>query len=171
MGKWNDTDEPLAYLVTFRTYGTWLHGDQRGSVSRHRNKYGSSKLKFEPVLIEKNKDRMTREPVKLNGRQRASIRAAIRETCRIRGWTLLAVNIRTNHVHAVVSATLSNSFRVLNALKANSTRGMRLRRLWTDDKSPWVDKRSTRFLWNEESISAACDYVLNGQGDDLPDFD
>ncbi|HEX9659180.1 MAG TPA: hypothetical protein VGA18_02730, partial [Rhodothermales bacterium] len=23
---------PLAYLITFTTYGTWLHGDERGSV-------------------------------------------------------------------------------------------------------------------------------------------
>ena len=23
---WNDTDMPLAYLITFRCYGTWLHG-------------------------------------------------------------------------------------------------------------------------------------------------
>jgi len=25
---------PLAYLITFRSYGTWLHGDERGSVDR-----------------------------------------------------------------------------------------------------------------------------------------
>src|SRR6185369_556860 len=29
---WNDTDIPLAYLITFRSYGTWLHGDDRGSI-------------------------------------------------------------------------------------------------------------------------------------------
>ena len=29
---WNDTDTPLAYLITFRSYGTWLHGDERGST-------------------------------------------------------------------------------------------------------------------------------------------
>jgi REP element-mobilizing transposase RayT len=170
MGKWNDTDEPLAYLITFRTYGTWLHGDERGSVSRHRNKYGTKKLPHETIWIAKNTSRMTRDAVKLDARQRASVRAAIRETCKVRDWALLAVNIRTNHVHAVVSAALSNSGRVLNALKANSTRLMRVRRLWAYDRSPWADKGSTRFLWNEESVSAACNYVLNGQGEDLPEF-
>ena len=29
--------EPLAYLITFRTYGTWLHGDSRGSTDRDHN--------------------------------------------------------------------------------------------------------------------------------------
>ena len=26
---WNDTDIPLGYLITFRCYGTWLHGNKR----------------------------------------------------------------------------------------------------------------------------------------------
>jgi hypothetical protein len=26
-------------------------------------------------------------------------------------------------------------------------------------------------LWNEKSVARAIDYVLYGQGDDLPDFD
>ena len=32
---------PLAYLITFRTYGTWLHGDARGSVDREHNVFGT----------------------------------------------------------------------------------------------------------------------------------
>ena len=27
-------DAPLAYFISFRTFGTWLHGDRRGSVDR-----------------------------------------------------------------------------------------------------------------------------------------
>jgi hypothetical protein len=38
---WNDTDLPLAYLVTSRCYGTWLHGDNRGSIARFQNRYKS----------------------------------------------------------------------------------------------------------------------------------
>ncbi|HWY68950.1 MAG TPA: hypothetical protein VNX88_09810 [Terriglobales bacterium] len=34
-------DIPLAYLITFRCYGTWLHGDERGSIDRHQNQYQS----------------------------------------------------------------------------------------------------------------------------------
>ncbi|MDQ3490280.1 MAG: hypothetical protein M3449_04330 [Acidobacteriota bacterium] len=37
MTTWNDTDIPLAFLTTFRTYGTWLHGDKRGSIDRFHN--------------------------------------------------------------------------------------------------------------------------------------
>lgn len=33
---------PLAYLITCRCYGTWLHGDARGSVDREHNGPGTS---------------------------------------------------------------------------------------------------------------------------------
>jgi hypothetical protein len=35
------SDGPLAYLITFPTYGTWLHGDERGSVDRDHNLPGT----------------------------------------------------------------------------------------------------------------------------------
>jgi hypothetical protein len=45
---WNDTDMPLAYLITFRSYGTWLHGDQRGSIDRFHNRYKSPYIEPNP---------------------------------------------------------------------------------------------------------------------------
>ena len=38
----------VAFLIRFRTYGTWLHGDARGSVDRLHNRYGSPKLPPNP---------------------------------------------------------------------------------------------------------------------------
>jgi hypothetical protein len=35
---------PLAYLITFRTYSTWMHGHDRGSVDRKHNVYGTPRL-------------------------------------------------------------------------------------------------------------------------------
>jgi hypothetical protein len=60
---------------------------------------------------------------------------------------------------------------VLNALKANATRQLRQDGLWSRASSPWADKGSKRMLWSEESVARAIDYVLNRQGEDLPDFD
>src|SRR6266446_2234497 len=40
----DDNEIPLAYLITFRCYGTWLHGDERGSMDRKRNKYGAARI-------------------------------------------------------------------------------------------------------------------------------
>ena len=168
---WNDTDTPLAHLITFRTYGTWLHGDERGSVNRFRNTFRTRRLPSEQKWLEANKQRLKREIVTLNAQQRACVEKAIRETCRKRGWQLLAINVRTNHVHIVVSIGEQGSSRALNAFKANATRIMREEGCWLESGSPWVDKGSRRFLWNERSVERAINYVLNGQGDDLPDYD
>jgi REP element-mobilizing transposase RayT len=83
---------------------------------------------------------------------------------------LLAFNVRTNHVHTVVTADRKPG-RVLNAFKANATRQLREDGLWLHPFSPWSDRGSKLKLWNEQSVSRAIDYVLHGQGDDLPDFD
>ena len=42
---------PLAYLITVRCYGTWLHGDDRLSVDRHGlNIYGKGRRPANPRL-------------------------------------------------------------------------------------------------------------------------
>ena len=65
----------------------------------------------------------------------------------------------------------ANSKIVLVALKANATRQLRQDGLWAHDFSPWVRKGSRRNLWNEQSVARAIEYVLYGQGDELPDFE
>ena len=168
---WNDTDVPLAYFISFRCYGTWLHGDERGSVNRFRNKYKTRFLPKEDRWIETNGARMKAESVTLDARRRKCVEAAIRETCEKRGWGLIAFNVRTNHVHVVVRIGDKSPAVALNAFKANATREMRASGCWKSDKSPWSDKGSQRNLWNQKSVSRAIDYVINGQGHDLPDFD
>ena len=60
---------------------------------------------------------------------------------------------------------------MLNAFNANATRELRKDGLWMHPFSPWADKGSARNLWNEQSVARAIDYVMNGQGEELPDFD
>jgi REP element-mobilizing transposase RayT len=168
---WNDTDIPLAYLVTFRCYGTWLHGDERGSVNRFHNQYKSPYLPAEKKWIQTNRRRLRNEIVALNAEQRICVEKAIREACEIRCWDLQAINVRTNHVHTVVSIGANKPEIALNAFKANATRKMRESQCWQSEKSPWADKGSKRYLWNERSIELAIDYVISSQGGDLPDFD
>ena len=167
---WNNTETPLAYLISFRTYGTWLHGNQRGSIDRSHNRYNSPYLPANRDWHTFNQQILKTEPLILDARQRKSVKVAITETCNIRKWSLLANSVRTNHVHAVVTAE-TFAERVLNALKANATRQLRADGLWSHCFSPWADKGSSRRLWNEQSVARAIDYVLFGQGDELPDFD
>jgi len=123
---WNDTDTPLAYLITFRTRGTWLHGDERGSIDRYYNHYRSPYIPANPQWLGHNQQQLRAPPLILTARQRESIRTAIRDTCKFRKWSLLAQNVRTNHVHAVVSADRDSEL-VLVALKANANKTVKAR--------------------------------------------
>jgi hypothetical protein len=119
---WNDTDIPLAYFISFRTYGTWLHGDKRGSIDRFNSRYRSPYIAPNKNWRNHNEGLLKAKPLTLKARHRTSINKAIRETCDIRRWQLHAINVRTNHIHTVVAAGLKKPGIVLNALKANATR-------------------------------------------------
>jgi REP element-mobilizing transposase RayT len=166
----NDTDTPLAYFISFRTYGTWLHGDERGSIDRFHNRYREPYLPPNKLWQLHNREQLKQVPYVLGARERGSVTKAISDTCELRNWCLHALNVRTNHVHTVVTANCIPG-RVLNAFKANATRQLRADRLWPHRHSPWSERGSKRRLWNERSVANAIDYVLNGQGDDLPTFD
>ena len=168
---WNDTDTPLAYLITFRSYGSWLHGDARGCIDRFHNRYKSPYLEPNQRWHHHNARALESQPLILDASQRQSVDRAVRETCAFRKWHLHALNVRTNHIHTVVSIGSVSPERALSAFKANATRQMRQDGCWRQDQSPWAEKGSKRYLWNERSVAQAIEYVLNGQGDELPDFD
>jgi len=168
---WNDTDLPLGYLITFRCYGTWLHGDERGSIDRFHNRYKSPYLPRSDRRRDRSQQALKSEPVTLDARQRQGVDSAIREVCNVRRWSLHAINVRTNHVHVVVSIGTVEPERALNSFKAYATRWMRCDGNWRKEHSPWADKGSKRHLWNERSLALAIDYVLNGQGEDLPELE
>jgi REP element-mobilizing transposase RayT len=166
---WNDTNIPLAYFISFRTYGSWLHGDARGSIDRSHNAYRSPYLPKSATWHDHNQRQLKRKSFVLNAHCRRLVDASVRDTCAIGKWWLRALNVRTNHVHCVVSARKTASL-VLNALKANATRSLREAGQWDVPYSPWADKGSKRRLWNEQSVEKAIDYVMNRQGGPLPDF-
>jgi hypothetical protein len=97
--EFDQRNSPAGYLITFRCYGTWLHGDERGSVDRYHRRYSSPLLP--PSVQRTNHDRrlMKQSPVFLDRLQRTSAEWAIRSTCEIRKWILWTLNVRTNHIH------------------------------------------------------------------------
>ena len=163
-------DIPLAYLITFRSYGTWLHGDERGSVDRWHNYFGTPYFPANNARQGQNERRLKLAPITLYPEQRQSVAQAIRETCEIRAWMLRALNVRTNHVHTVLSANIGPEL-ILNALKGNATRQLRQSSRWNDPHSPWSDGGSRRYIWTELGLERAIDYVMNGQDGPIPELD
>jgi REP element-mobilizing transposase RayT len=167
---WDDNEAPLAFLITFRTFGTWLHGDERYSVDRHgKNFYGAPGIGPNENLVAKMAKDMRTSDFVLGGRERSVVDSAIRSVCKVRGYGLLALNVRTNHVHSVVSA-MKRPDLIMNAFKSNATYELRAAGLVSPDQIVWSRGGSTRYLWKPNHVDGAIEYVLYGQGDDLPKF-
>src|SRR4029434_7328482 len=128
----DDNEFPLAYLISFRTYGTWLHGDERGSTSRRRNKYDPPSIAPNPRLQGAELKQLQHPLIKLDARQRPVVEEAVREVCTKRKYWLRAINVRTNHVHSVVSAALKPE-PILQAFQAYATAKLRRVGLYTHD--------------------------------------
>ena len=111
------TGEPLAYLITFHTCGTWLHGDERGSVDRNHNRYATPQLIANTPRRRAESGRLAAPPLNLTAAMRSCVQTKIAEVCERKAWTLHELNVRTNHVHLVVSSAEPPE-RVLNVLKS-----------------------------------------------------
>ena len=157
---------PLAYFITFSCYGTWLHGSERGSVDREHNLPGTPYLVGDEQRERKEFADLKHPPVELDERQRRVVLDAIREVCRHRGWLLVALHLRTRHVHAVVSADATPE-KVMNDFKAYATRRLREAGLAGEEARVWTRHGSTRYLNDAPSVQAACAYVVEEQGEPL----
>jgi hypothetical protein len=157
--------DPLAYFLTWNTYGTWLPGDQRGWIEYRRGWQPP-----DPIRELEAAARMTEDACRLDWEQRKRVEVQIAETCQVRNWILHAVNCRTNHLHVVLSADCKPET-ARNQLKAWCTRRLKelddlrravnprlaLRENW------WAERGSQRYLNDEDSLEAAIRYVLEGQ--------
>ncbi len=167
---WDDNEGPLAYLITFRTYGTWLHGDERSSIDIHgQNVYGAPKVAPNKNLSALMTENQATDPFVLDGKQRGVVETAIRNVCEFRGYILMDINVRTNHAHSVV-ASQNKPETTLNAFKSNATRELCFAGLVLPTQRIWSRGGSTRYLWKPNHVEGAINYVLYGQGDDLPNF-
>src|SRR5687767_1105846 len=95
---------PLAYHITFGTYGTRLHGDDRGTVTRGQNGQESILLGPDEALESYERDQMRFEKIELTDEQMRYAEQVIPSICERGGWLLLAWAVGPDHVHAVLQA-------------------------------------------------------------------
>jgi REP element-mobilizing transposase RayT len=114
---------------------------------------------------------MAGEKVVLTREQREAVEQAIRENCRIRGWHLHAVNVRSNHVHVVLTADRSRE-EARDQLKSTSSRCLSdLAGLTTPvarkagRKRWWTEGGDTEAIWDDCYLQNAIQYVQEMQGD------
>ena len=156
--------DPLAYFLTWHTYGTRLHGADKGSVDRSTRTFGEPTLPANRLRERFERSRMTQPPLTLDRPMRERVADAIGGVCDHRGWTLLCLHARTTHVHAVVAAPAVRPERVLNDFKAYATRGVRTASLIAADHKVWSRHGSTEYLFEEDDVRRAVRYAVQDQG-------
>ncbi len=161
---------PFAYFITFTVFGSWLHGDGRGSVDRKHNAAGSERLESDPVRLA-HEQRRAASPLapRLSDTMRVVVAAAIEEACAHRSWQVLALNVRSNHVHLIASALDAPPEEVMRVAKMRATKALRAAGLIGHEQRVWTRHGSTRYLWHEDDLPGAWNYVVHGQEKDSAD--
>lgn len=158
---------PKAYLFTIVPYGSRLHGDERGTVDEHHRNFGTPLAPGDADLQVRRKNSLRESSLLINAKMRAVIEDTLVQHCAFRGWHLFEFNVRTNHVHAVISAA-GVADAMLKDLKAFLTRALRKSETLGDRRKVWAEGGSKRHLFTDEAVARACRYVRDAQGPDLP---
>jgi REP element-mobilizing transposase RayT len=168
-----------AWLLSNTTYGTWLPGDPRGSVTSVRDRRAddpASPFRFEhdipgepwedaiPGLQFTAREQMKGTPIYLDIEKANKVLTQFQATAAYRGWTLRAVAIMTNHFHLVVQvsgdpepAKMLADFKAYASRRLNREHDKPLGERW------WTEKGSKRKLPNEDALANANYYVLYKQ--------
>ena len=160
-------DDPLAFFLTWTTYGSWLPGDDRGWVQKSGQRKPPSTIR-----TEHSRQALVESVFKLTWPERQLIENTIKEHCHFKGWYLHAVNCRTQHVHVVVTAPNRHPNDVLIQLKAWCTRRLKERQIGLNiarsqlRENWWTQGGSKQRIYTNKSLEAVIEYVLEGQGDE-----
>jgi REP element-mobilizing transposase RayT len=151
-------ERPLAYHITFGTYGSRLHGDERLTVDREHNEYGA------PFLIHDEERRtgeaasLRRPPVELTMEQRLLTEATIPGVCDRGGWTYHIAACRPDHVHVLLAAEQEGKA-VRKWLKRWLGEAISSRWRSHNRQDWWAEGGSVKWIWQPEYLEAAYEYI------------
>lgn len=158
--------DPIAYFLTLTTYGTWLHGKSAGSVDRAHHVPGTPLLASDASVERSARDRLRQPPYLLDEARRAVVLRTLLEVASNRGWHIWAAHVRSNHVHAVVTADATPE-RVMSDFKAYASRCIRKAFREDGDRDRWTQHGSTRWLNRPDELEACISYTLDQQGEPM----
>lgn len=171
------------WLLTTTTYGTWLPGDNRGSVTSVRDyrpgdgapatriehaRYGEA---WEPPakgLRRSAEGALKGPPILLTVEHAECLLQEFLRTASHHTWILYAVALMNNHVHLVLGVPReTSSVKALQDFKAYGSRVLNERYGKPKSGKWWTKSGSRRLLPDEEALTAAIDYVLHRQANSL----
>lgn len=94
---------PLAYHITFGTYGTRLHGDPRGTVDRKANKPGDPIIGAEPDWERMDRSTLRFLPVLLDAGGRSFVESVVPSLCGRGEWELHVCAAKPDREHVLLT--------------------------------------------------------------------
>ncbi len=153
-------DLPLAYHITFETYGTRLHGDPKGTVDRSMNRYG------DPIIGSDHK-RWIREiellkfpSVNFDLSHRQYAESLIPSICQTGGWIYHIAAVGVDHIPVLLTADAEGTV-VRKWFKR--WLGEELSEKWplSTGQTFWSEGGSVKWVWNEDYFHAIHRYILH----------
>jgi len=152
-----NTGEPLGYLITWTTYGTWLPGDERGW-----QRSGQAGIQLpNQTFREMAAADMGESAFYMEDADRQIVDNTVASHCEIRNWILHISNARTNHVHVVVTAPGYKPEVVRDQFKAWCTRYLKPRHMGRERF--WTEGASCRWINHPEDLESAILYAADAQ--------
>jgi REP element-mobilizing transposase RayT len=156
---------PATYHLIWTTYGTWLPGDERGWIKKKEHGIQPA----DPRREQQARSRMAEPAIVLTREQRLIVAQTIRDHCRLRNWSLHAINVRTNHIHVVVTADrdpdeVVNQFKAWCSRRLSDAAGLTTRVAAKAGRRRWFTEGGDKEVINDvRYLHNAVEYVQNRQ--------
>ena len=154
--------EPIAFFLTWTTYGSWLPGDDRGWADGRGHRRGA-----EPARTLQASRLLAESPLTLGAHQQSVVADVIAAHCNIRGWTLHAISCRPQHVHVVVTAVGVSPEDILSQFKTWASRRLKAASAGDQSRSSrkrwWTEGGSKKWIYDGAGLEAVVTYVKECQ--------
>jgi REP element-mobilizing transposase RayT len=150
---------PLAYHITWGTYGTRLRYGPRPTVSRDQNEPGTPVLNYDERLWERERANQAYPPVVLTREQMRFVESTVPALCERGYWTLHACAAGPDHVHNILTSD-HNPEAIRRLLKR--WLGQALNEHWPvlpKDRTWWAECGSIRWVKDRDYFDNAADHV------------
>ena len=158
-----DDASPLAFHITFGTYGTRLHGDERGTVDRRMNQLGDPIVGRCDAWERMERHRLKFEPRVFTARQMVLVESLVLPVCERGGWKLHTCAAGPDHVHSILTpldrARGRDGRAIRRWLKTWLSQSLARHIPLSRGETLWSECGSVKWIWTDDYFLRAVRYV------------
>ncbi|OQA02724.1 MAG: hypothetical protein BWY69_00898 [Planctomycetes bacterium ADurb.Bin401] len=141
----------IGYMLTWRTYGTWLQGDERGYIK------DGQLLNQNQKLEQANKENLKKEPIEFNAMQIEAVKKSIIQEAKRLNQKIYALSVLPNHIHLLVEK-IDESIESTAAFYKTTAR-ISLYKNGLEGKI-WAKGYDKRYIFTQEELLNRMVYIL-----------